>query len=111
MNLRSQQQKQYNVFNINEEISEKEEIVLLQMMLESMDVQEQTFDELEQEYMFLTETLGWKEGPNKRNMTEEDTKNITKLAEYLFVTAQMGWRKGLKIFKEKGEGAIMKELQ
>ena len=23
----------------------------------------------------------------------------------------MGWRKGLKVFKEKGEGAIMKELQ
>ncbi len=90
MNLRSQQQKQYNVFNINEEISEKEEIVLLQMMPESMDVQEQTFDKLEQEHMFLTETLGWKEGLNKRNMTEEDMKNITKLAEYLFVTEQMG---------------------
>ena len=31
--------------------------------------------------------------------------------EYVFLTEQMNWKKGLKLFKEKGEDAITKELQ
>ena len=31
--------------------------------------------------------------------------------EHMFLTEQMGWKKGLKLIKERGEHAIMKELQ
>ena len=31
--------------------------------------------------------------------------------EWTFLTEQMNWKKGLKLFKEKGEEAISKELQ
>ena len=32
-------------------------------------------------------------------------------AEYIFLTEHMNWRKGLKLFKEKCETAVTKELQ
>jgi hypothetical protein len=57
------------------------------------------------EWMFLTQNLGWGEGlkGNKHGIEQEE--------EYLFTTDQMNWKKGLKVFGEKGEEAIQKELQ
>ena len=31
--------------------------------------------------------------------------------EYIFLTEQMNWKQGLKLFAEKGEDAISKELK
>ena len=88
---------------------------MLQLNPDSCDITENTFNDVEAEYIFLTETLGWKQDligagieDKPENNPEGDTDNATKLAEYLFLTEQMGWRKGLKIFGEKGEGAITK---
>lgn len=57
------------------------------------------------EWLFLTEHLGWGEG------LQCEQHDITQDAEYLFTTEQMNWKKGLKVFGEKGEEAIQKELQ
>ena len=95
-----------------------EEIIILQFddSPDSSDgIMETEFDPDEAEYLFLTETLGRKEGLKDIETTETrndiNTSNVTKLAEYLFLTEQMDWRKGLTIFKEEGEKAIVKELQ
>ena len=50
---------------------------------------------LDTEYLFLTESLGWKEDLNKNEPIDTDINDVTKLAEYLFLAEQMGWRKGL----------------
>ena len=62
--------------------------------------------------MFLTKTLGWKEGLNKENYStsDADTNDVTKLSEYVFLTEHMGWRKGLKVREKEGE-AVEKEVQ
>jgi len=57
------------------------------------------------EWMFLTQNLGWAEGLNS------DQDGIEQDEEFLFTTEQMNWKKGLKVFGEKGEDAIQKELQ
>jgi hypothetical protein len=59
----------------------------------------------EAEWMFLTDHLGWGEGLNC------EQHNIEQDEEYLFTTEQMSWKKGLKMFGDKGEEAIQKELQ
>ena len=78
---------------------------------DTLDTVEAEFDVLDAEYLFLTESLGWKEGLNEYEPVDADIDDVTKLAEYLFLTEQMGWRKGLKVLGEKGEVAIEKELQ
>ena len=80
------------------------------------EIEESAFDRDEAEWLFLTETLGWKEGLNNETANIESAntfsnESVTKVAEYLFLTEQMGWKKGLTIFKEEGEKAIEKELQ
>ena len=104
------------MFNISDD-GENEENTLLQLKPDSCDITENTFDDVEAEYIFLTKTIGWKQGLIETGIEDEpeknpegDTNNATKQAEYLFLTEQMGWREGLKIFGEKREGAIMKEL-
>merc|ERR1712086_601095 len=75
------------------------------------DVECQMMDE---EYVYLTKDLGWKEGVKEEIEEEElkcDPKDVTKLSEYLFLTEQMGWKKGLKVLREKGEEAIENEPQ
>ena len=67
---------------------------------EENDTEEDLIDEYEAEYMFLTEQMGWK-----------DNTPIESRVHYLFLTEQMNWKKGLKLFKEKGETAVTKELQ
>lgn len=115
MNLRPQPKKEYNVFLMDgEEIDENEELVLLTFSNNNEDGLDETdIDELDAAYMFLTETLGWKEG--LPNAEADDNPPLSQkeqnIAEYLFATEQMNWRKGLKQFGEKGEGAIEKELQ
>ena len=47
---------------------------------------------------------------NDKNDIEEDLIDEYE-AEYIFLKEQMNWRKGLKLFKEKGETAVTKELQ
>ena len=79
-----------------------ENIVLLEFN-NKMDIDEQFLDEDEAEWLFLTETLGWKEGlPEVEQMRQEKSKMntdaVSLLAEYLFLMEQMGWKKGLKIF-------------
>ena len=106
MNLRSQPRREYNVFHMDGEQSE--EIVMLQM---GEDHELEEWDRLDAEYLFLTETLGWSEGLKETDKPSLNESGVKLLAEYLFVTEQMGWRKGLKMFKEKGEAAIQKELQ
>ena len=115
MNLRNRSQKEYNVFNITDE-TQDEETMLLQVDLTNLDIIETEIDTLEAEYMFLTETLGWKEevdddDKGKPDPSDANMNDVTKLAEYLFLTEQMGWRKGLKVLGEKGEIAIEKELK
>lgn len=91
------------------------------------DFDEEEFDPLDAEYHFLHDTLGWGEGlaemeghgtpsgdePARGSHAPRDlsTGNVQKLAGYLFLTEQMNWKKGLKIFAEKGKGAIEKELK
>lgn len=79
----------------------------------TFDVAEDKFDKVEAEYMFLTETLGWKEGIDgmKDATTDANPNDVTKLAEYLFLTKQVGRRKGLEFFRERGEEAVGGELQ
>ena len=116
MNLRKQKRKDYDVFNMTD-VPDDEEIIMLHFDPDSDDLTETEFDRLDAEYLFLTETLGWKDGLDSEIDAEERTQNdispesVTKLAEYLFLTEQMGWKKGLTIFKEEGEKAIEKELQ
>ena len=47
---------------------------------------------------------------NDKNDIEEDLIDEYE-AEYIFLEEQMNWQKGLKLFKEKGETAVTKELQ
>ena len=47
----------------------------------------------------------------KDQISDANINDVTKLAKYLFLTEHMGWRKGLKLFGEKGEEAVEKELQ
>lgn len=98
MKLRPQFRKEYNVFNINGK-EEEDPIVVLDEL-----------DRLDAEYLFLTETLGWKEGL-KETESPKNKADVKYIAQYLFVTEQMGWKQGLKLFGEKGEDAIQKELQ
>eukprot|EP00804_Cyclotella_cryptica_P027764 CCRYP_009202-RA/>CCRYP_009202-RA protein AED:0.72 eAED:0.12 QI:0/-1/0/1/-1/1/1/0/1137 len=114
MNLRNQPRRNYDVFNMDGK-PVPTNIVLLQID-ENMEMNEQFMDEDEAEWLFLTETLGWKEGlPEVEQMEQRkaiiDMNAVTLLAEHLFRTDQMGWRKGLKIFHKKGEVAIENELR
>jgi hypothetical protein len=68
-------------------------------------------DEVEAEYLLLTETLGWAEGLQDYNKINIDKGRLNLLHEYTMVTEQMSWRKGLKSFGERGEEAIQKELK
>ena len=117
MKLRQQPRKEYKVFTQDGTVPDNEEIVLLNMCDENKNGFEETkFDKIEAEYMFLHDTLGWKEGLSdvtdaNNNNSPSDVTNLTKLTEYLFLTEQMNWRKGLKVLGERGEGAIEKELQ
>ena len=63
--------------------------------------------------MFLTETLGWREGIDRMKdaTSGADPNDFIKLAKYLFLTEQMRWRKGLKLFGERGELAVEGKLQ
>ena len=66
---------------------------------------------VDEEYIYLTEYLGQKEGLNEENEekeSESDPEDVTKLSEYLFLTKQMGWTRGLKVLGKKGEEAIKK---
>ena len=47
---------------------------------------------------------------NDKNDIEEDLIDEYE-AEYIFLKEHMNWRKGIKLFKEKGETAVTKELQ
>lgn len=106
MKLRSQPQREYNVFHVDG--SAAEEMVMLTV---GDDNKVCELDMITAEYLFLTETLGWKEGLEAEDRAEMSPNEEKCLNEYLPVTEQMGWRKGLKIFEEKGEQAIMKELK
>ena len=69
---------------------------------------------MDEEYIYMSEDLGRKQGLNTEIEEKEDTsdpKDVAKLAEYLFLTKQMGWKKGFKVLQEKGEEAIETELQ
>ena len=59
----------------------------------TFDVTEDEFDKVEAKYMFLTETLGWKEGIDGMEdaTSDADPNDVTKLDKYLFLTEQMGW--------------------
>ena len=94
-------------------------IIILQFNSDNFDTADDNFDETDTEYIFLTKSLGRKkglnkekEGPNeKKDQTQDATMNdVTKLANYLFLTEQTGWCKGLKLFWEKGEETVEKEL-
>ena len=96
MNLRRQPRKDYNRMNYNDNVSnitdetQDDGIILLQINSDSLEITEAKFDKDEAEYMFLTKTLGWKEGLNEgSDPAEADTNNVTKLSKYLFLTEQM----------------------
>ena len=70
------------------------------------------YEMMDEEYIYLTEDLEWKEGLKEETKEEEfkgDPKDVTKLSEYLFLTKQMGWKKGLKVLEEKSKEAIETE--
>jgi hypothetical protein len=116
MNLRSQPRKNYDVFT-TDGIPDDEQIILLQFADGTCSsVEEKFIDEDDVEWTFLTETLGWKEGLSEIDAIEGhsnsfDADAVAPLAEFMFLTEQMGWKKGLKMFQEKGEVAIQKELK
>ena len=56
MNLRNQNRREYNVFNLTEE-AENEGVLLFQMDPDTFDTVEAEFDVLDAEYLFLTERL------------------------------------------------------
>ena len=63
MRLRHQPRKDYNVFAQDGIIPDNKEIVLLNMCDENKNgFEEAEFDKLDAKYMFLHDTLGWKEG-------------------------------------------------
>ena len=67
--------------------------MILQINEDTFDITESIFNDVEAEYTFLTETLGWKEslGEYKKQVSNSNhIKNVTKLLEYLFLTEQMG---------------------
>ena len=49
---------------------------------DTLDTVEAEFDVLDAEYLFLTESLGWKEGLNENEPVDADIDDVTKLAEY-----------------------------
>jgi hypothetical protein len=103
MNLRKQPRREYNVFNL-EGNTINEHVVLLQFD-DHMDLNEQSVKKDEAECLFLTETLGWKDGlPEVEQMQHETTEMnmeaVNLLAEYMFLTDQMGWKQGITIFQE-----------
>ena len=116
MNLRNQPRKNYNVFT-TDGLPENEQVILLQFTDASCsNVEEKFIDEDDVEWTFLTETLGWREGLPELDSIEGhsnsfDADAVAPLAEFMFLTEQMGWKKGLKMFQEKGEMAIEKELK
>ena len=108
MNLRRQPRKEYNrknydnVFNITDE-TQKDSIICTHLKREedsgTFDVTEDELDKVKAEYMFLTETLGWKEGINemKDATSDADSNDVSKLAKYLFLTEQMGCTSSIKV--------------
>ena len=89
MNLYRQSHNDYNhknyndnVFNITDKTQDNE-IILLQFNSDNSYIIEDKVDEADVEYMFLTETLRWKEGLNKENdpTLDADTSDVTKLAK------------------------------
>ena len=56
------------------------------------DITEDKFGEVKAKYMFLTGTLGWKEGIDGMDDTPSDANlnDVTKLAKYSILTDQMG---------------------
>ena len=111
--LQRQLRKQYDVFDVIGDTGSKG-VVLLQINpgnVDTFDAEEAMVDAkmkmLNEEYMFLTENLGWKEGLNGEECNN-DPKGVTKLAKEVFLTKQLGRRKGLQIFGEKVEQAIEK---
>ena len=117
MNVRRQPRKEHNhknydnVFVITDK-TQNDDFILMQLKYKkdsgTFDVTKDVFDEVKAKYMFLTETLGWKESIDGMKNATSDAKpnDVTKLAEYLFLTQHMGWRKGLKLFGERGEEAV-----
>ena len=80
-----------NVFNTTD-ITQDDGSILLQFNSDTCKVTEDKSVAAGAEYMFLTKTLGRKEGLDKENDTtlDADTSDITELAEYLFLAEQMG---------------------
>jgi hypothetical protein len=116
MNLRQQPRKRYDIFNIDGEEG-AEGIMLLQYSPESeFEIDEQTLDMVEVEWIFPTEGLGWKEGligigDGKGTESHKCKQHNEVPGEYVFLPEQMGWQKGLKIFEKRGEMAIEQELR
>ena len=89
MQLRKQRRKEYNIFNMTD-IPDDEEIIMLHFDPDSDELTEAEFDRLDAEYLFLTETLGWKDGledgldsdgdVDKRTPNDTSPESVTKLA-------------------------------
>ena len=96
-----------NVFaTCGDELMEDDQILLLSLNSTNDSGYDETImAQTEAEWMFLTQNLGWEEG------LKDGCRDIERDEELLFTTEQMNWKKGLKIFGEKGEDAIQKELQ
>ena len=96
-----------NVFaTCGDELQMDDQILLLNLdATNDNGYDESIMAQTDAEWLFLTEHLGWSEGLQceQHDIDQED--------EYLFTTDQMNWKKGLKVFGEKGEDAIQKELQ
>ena len=86
-----------NVSNITDKTQQGNGIILLQLNSDNFEITEDKVDKADTEYMFLTKTLGWKEGLNKENnpTLDADLNDVTKLTKYLFLIEQVGLRKGL----------------
>ena len=114
--LQKQSRKEYDVFNITEENESDKGVMLLQIApgnVDTFDVEKATtcveYETMEEEHLYLTEDLGWKEGLNEEMGEKEfrsDPKYVTKFSEYLFLTKQMCWTKGLKVLGETQSSEI-----
>ena len=110
MKLRKQTPKNY-VLNTND-VDDNNAITLLEFSSkDGQELDETVIHNIHAQYMFLHDTLGWKEGLKAENIRSGTETTNKVAAEFTFLTEQMNWKKGLKLFGEQGESAIIKELK
>ena len=106
--------KEHDVFDIIEETERDEGVMLLQINpgnIDAFNVEKATtevkHEMMDEEYIYMTEDLGRKEGLKEEIGEEEfkgDPKDVTKLSEYLLLTEHMASVGNMSRLKRFGKG-------